>query len=180
MPLRAKRPSRLIAAGYGIVPAELTSGVLLPGYHPVPEPVTLITYMFLHAGWLHLISNLLFLWVFADNVEDAFGPWGFLVFYLICGIAGALTHTVLAPLLACTLDRCFRRRFRRSRRLYRTVSKGARLDPAAHANTLAHFGRLGAAAAGSCFRSSAFSLPARMTPTSPGGRILAVSSSAWR
>ena len=87
----------MIAAGYGLVPAELTSGVLLPGYHPVPEPATLITYMFLHAGWLHLISNMLFLWVFADNVEDAFGPWGFLVFYLICGIAGALTHTVLHP-----------------------------------------------------------------------------------
>src|SRR5262245_34403777 len=74
----------MIAAGYGIVPAELTTGVILPGYHPVPEPATLITYMFLHAGWMHLISNMLFLWVFADNVEDAFGPWGFLVFYLIC------------------------------------------------------------------------------------------------
>ena len=59
--------------------------------------MTLITYMFLHAGWLHLISNMLFLWVFADNVEDAFGHWGFLVFYLICGIAGALIHTALQP-----------------------------------------------------------------------------------
>jgi membrane associated rhomboid family serine protease len=87
----------MIAAGYGIVPAELTSGIILPGYHPVPEPVTLITYMFLHAGWMHLISNMLFLWVFADNVEDAFGHWGFLVFYLICGIAGALIHTALHP-----------------------------------------------------------------------------------
>jgi len=86
-----------IAAGYGLVPAELTSGVILPGYHPVPEPLTLITYMFLHAGWLHLISNMLFLWVFADNIEDAFGHWGFLVFYLICGIAGALVHTLLHP-----------------------------------------------------------------------------------
>jgi len=96
-----------IAAGYGLVPAELTSGVILPGYHPVPEPVTLITYMFLHAGWLHLISNMLFLWVFADNVEDAFGHWGFLVFYLICGIAGALIHTLLhasshAPLIGAS------------------------------------------------------------------------------
>jgi membrane associated rhomboid family serine protease len=53
--------------------------------------------MFLHAGWMHLISNMLFLWVFADNVEDAFGHWGFLVFYLICGIAGALAHTFLQP-----------------------------------------------------------------------------------
>ena len=44
----------------------------------MPEPLTLITYMFLHAGWLHLISNMLFLWVFADNVEDAFGHCGFL------------------------------------------------------------------------------------------------------
>ncbi|MBL8906141.1 MAG: rhomboid family intramembrane serine protease [Rhizobiales bacterium] len=94
---RGEATFAMIAAGYGLVPAELTSGVILPGYHPVPEPLTLITYMFLHAGWLHLISNMLFLWVFADNVEDAFGHWGFLVFYLICGMAGALAHTALHP-----------------------------------------------------------------------------------
>ena len=53
--------------------------------------------MFLHAGWLHLISNMLFLWVFADNVEDAFGYFAFVLFYLLCGIAGALAHVLMSP-----------------------------------------------------------------------------------
>jgi membrane associated rhomboid family serine protease len=53
--------------------------------------------MFLHAGWLHLLSNMLFLWVFADNVEDAFGHFAFLLFYLLTGIAGGLTHVMMAP-----------------------------------------------------------------------------------
>jgi rhomboid family protein len=86
-----------IASSYGVIPAELTNDVPVPGYHPIPEPFTLISYMFLHSGWMHLISNMLFLWVFADNVEDAFGHWGFLIFYILCGVAGALTHTFLDP-----------------------------------------------------------------------------------
>lgn len=53
---------------------------------------TVGTYMFLHAGWLHLIGNLWFLWIFGDNVEDALGPGRFLGFYLICGVAAGLVH----------------------------------------------------------------------------------------
>jgi membrane associated rhomboid family serine protease len=87
-----------VAAGFGVVPAELTRAIRLdPALNPVPEPATLITYMFLHAGWLHLLSNMLFLWVFADNVEDAFGHFAFLLFYLLTGIAGGLTHVMMAP-----------------------------------------------------------------------------------
>jgi membrane associated rhomboid family serine protease len=63
----------------------------------IPEPFTLITYMFLHASWMHLIGNMLFLWVFADNVEDAFGYFGFALFYILCGIAGALAHIAMQP-----------------------------------------------------------------------------------
>ena len=87
-----------IATGYGLVPGELT-GVVAPvaGFDPVPEPFTLITYQFLHAGWWHLISNMLFLWVFADNIEDAFGYVAFGCFYLLCGVAGGLTHVLMAP-----------------------------------------------------------------------------------
>lgn len=87
-----------IAAGWGMVPGELL-GQMPPliGYDPIPEPVTLITYQFLHAGWWHLISNMLFLWVFADNVEDAFGHAAFAMLYLVCGIAAGLAHVVLAP-----------------------------------------------------------------------------------
>jgi len=87
-----------IATGYGIVPVELIS-VVDPGtaYNPIPEPLTLITYQFLHGGWWHLISNMLFLWVFADNIEDAFGHFGFLIFYLLCGIAAGMLHTLMDP-----------------------------------------------------------------------------------
>jgi membrane associated rhomboid family serine protease len=87
-----------IAAGWGLVPGELT-GLIGPliGYDPVPEPVTLVTYQFLHGGWWHLISNMLFLWVFADNIEDAFGHVAFAMFYLLCGVAGGLAHVLMSP-----------------------------------------------------------------------------------
>jgi len=85
-----------IATGYGVIPGELTHA-LESSYNPIPEPLTLLTYMFLHAGWMHLISNMLFLWVFADNIEDAFGHAAFLILYLLCGVAGALTHTLILP-----------------------------------------------------------------------------------
>jgi membrane associated rhomboid family serine protease len=88
----------LLASGYGVVPAELTHAVPpIVGANPIPEPLTLITYQFLHAGWMHLISNMLFLWVFADNIEDAFGHAAFLFFYLVAGIAGGLLHAVMQP-----------------------------------------------------------------------------------
>jgi membrane associated rhomboid family serine protease len=85
--------------GYGVVPNELLNfnreGPA--ALNPVAEPITLITYMFFHAGWLHLLSNMAFLWVFGDNVEDAFGHFGFLLFYLLCGIAAALAHVAIYP-----------------------------------------------------------------------------------
>ena len=64
---------------------------------PVPEGLTLITYQFLHSDILHLLSNMLFLWVFGDNVEDAMGHFKFIVFYLLCGIAGGLAHAWMLP-----------------------------------------------------------------------------------
>lgn len=57
-----------------------------------PFAVPLVTYMFLHSGWLHLLGNMLFLWIFGDDVEDAFGQPGFIVFYLLAGIAAALAQ----------------------------------------------------------------------------------------
>ncbi|MCB1377097.1 MAG: rhomboid family intramembrane serine protease [Alphaproteobacteria bacterium] len=87
-----------VATGYGLVPGELT-GLAAPvsGFDPIPEPLTLVTYQFLHAGWWHVISNMLFLWVFADNIEDAFGHVSFTMLYLLCGIVGGLTHVMMAP-----------------------------------------------------------------------------------
>ncbi len=87
-----------VATGFGIVPVELLNTVDAGQFNnPVPEPLTLITYQFLHGGWMHLLSNMAFLWVFADNIEDAFGHFGFLLFYLLCGIAAGLLHTVMQP-----------------------------------------------------------------------------------
>ncbi len=57
-----------------------------------PAPITLLTYMFLHGSIWHLAGNMLFLWVFGDNVEDALGHVRYLIFYLLCGIAGGLVY----------------------------------------------------------------------------------------
>ena len=86
-----------VATGYGLVPGELTGLAPVAAFDPIPEPFTLITYQFLHAGWMHLMSNMLFLWVFADNIEDAFGHVAFAMLYLLCGIMGGLAHVVMAP-----------------------------------------------------------------------------------
>ena len=63
----------------------------------VPEALTLVTYMFLHADVIHLASNMMFLWVFGDNVEDAMGHIKYLAFYLLCGVAAALAQTMMQP-----------------------------------------------------------------------------------
>lgn len=55
---------------------------------------TLFTSMFMHADWLHILGNMLFLYIFGDNVEDVFGHVGYLIFYLICGVAAAFTHII--------------------------------------------------------------------------------------
>ncbi|HVP57707.1 MAG TPA: rhomboid family intramembrane serine protease [bacterium] len=55
--------------------------------HPGTEWITIFSSMFMHAGWLHILGNMLYLFIFGDNVEDAFGHWRFLVFYLTCGVA---------------------------------------------------------------------------------------------
>ncbi|MEZ0212839.1 MAG: rhomboid family intramembrane serine protease [Xanthobacteraceae bacterium] len=86
------------AFSFGTVPVVLTGGAVLPeGYALVPAPLTLLTYMFLHSGWSHLIGNMAFLWVFGDNVEDALGHARFLAFYLVCGVAGGLAHSLALP-----------------------------------------------------------------------------------
>ena len=86
-----------VATVWGVVPGELT-GMLAPAtYQPVPEPFTLITYQFLHGGWAHLLSNMLFLWVFADNIEDAYGHVAFALLYLTCGVLAGLAHVLTMP-----------------------------------------------------------------------------------
>lgn len=60
--------------------------------NPVGEASTIFSAMFMHGGWLHLFGNMLYLWIFGDNVEDEFGPLQFLAFYLLCGIAATFAQ----------------------------------------------------------------------------------------
>jgi membrane associated rhomboid family serine protease len=96
-PLRGDEALSATLTGFGVVPAEfLGAPSLNPSeLNPVAEPFTLISYMFLHAGWMHLIGNVAFLWVFGDNVEDAFGHVGFFLFFLLCGVAAAFAHVFM-------------------------------------------------------------------------------------
>jgi membrane associated rhomboid family serine protease len=98
--LGAAEPLARSLCTYGLVPGDLL-GLVEPGT-TVPlgaglvclldgdgNPFSILTSMFLHGGWFHIIGNLWFLWVFGDNVEDRLGPLRFLVFYLLCGLAAA-------------------------------------------------------------------------------------------
>jgi len=82
-----------IAMSAGVIPQLLLGEAKLPAeLAALPPWVTLVTYMFLHGDWWHLIGNMLFLWVFGDNVEDAMGPFRFLIFYLLTGVVAGLAH----------------------------------------------------------------------------------------
>jgi len=82
---------------WAMVPARLTLA-LRYGEEPIVRPaLTLVTSMFLHGGWLHLIGNMWYLWIFGDNVEDRLGRGKFLLFYLAAGIVAALLQYALAP-----------------------------------------------------------------------------------
>jgi len=85
---------------FSTVPAEIltgkdiAAGVLEPT--PVPVYFTLITSMFMHGGWAHLLGNMLFLWVFGDNIENRIGHIRYLIFYLVCGIIASLSHVFVS------------------------------------------------------------------------------------
>ncbi len=93
----------------GLVPGELTHRTPLGLAIPIsPQSVCVvdnysINYLtplisiFLHGGWIHLLGNMLFLWVFGDNVEDAMGPGRYIVFYLVCGVAASMAHIFASP-----------------------------------------------------------------------------------
>ena len=86
------------AFSFGLIPSIVNDiKVLPPGYEIIPEDLSYLTYAFLHSGWLHLGGNLLFLWVFGDNIEDAVGHWKYPIFYLLCAAAGGFTHTAFNP-----------------------------------------------------------------------------------
>ena len=105
---------------FSTVPAEIITGedvvtrdqvlihpltgqrVVMPGLQPTPIPVylTLITSMFMHGGIAHIFGNMLFLWIFGDNIEDRLGHVRYLIFYLLCGVLSGLAHVFMTALFA--------------------------------------------------------------------------------
>ncbi|MEP6690014.1 MAG: rhomboid family intramembrane serine protease [Gemmatimonadaceae bacterium] len=94
---------------FGMIPGEIThlapvgSGVRVSRFatclidDDAINRFTPLLSIFLHGSWLHLLGNSLYLWIFGNNVEDAMGPWRFLVFYLLCGVAAAAAHVLTNP-----------------------------------------------------------------------------------
>jgi membrane associated rhomboid family serine protease len=82
----------------GVIPAVLLGNVQLPPeLQLVPPAATIFTSMFMHGGWMHLIGNMLYLWIFGDNVEDSMGHARFVVFYVLCGIAAVFAQALPEP-----------------------------------------------------------------------------------
>jgi membrane associated rhomboid family serine protease len=80
---------------YGVVPAVLFGNDSLPPeIARIPAELSVLTSMFMHGGWMHIIGNMLYLWIFGNNIEDAVGHVRFVLFYLLCGAAAALAQSV--------------------------------------------------------------------------------------
>jgi membrane associated rhomboid family serine protease len=92
-------PARhIVAVIYGAVPGVIFGTVSLPpDLQDVPPLATLVTSIFLHGGWMHLIGNMLYLWVFGNNVEDSMGHGRFIAFFLACGALAAGAHAMTVP-----------------------------------------------------------------------------------
>jgi membrane associated rhomboid family serine protease len=83
---------------FGLIPGHLFGTVALnPEYQALPAVMTIFTSMFLHGGWMHLGGNMLYLWIFGDNIEASLGHVRYLMFYLLCGVAAALAQSFSAP-----------------------------------------------------------------------------------
>jgi membrane associated rhomboid family serine protease len=82
---------------YGTIPYEIMHGQELTPELAAPIPLTLFTAMFLHGGLFHLGGNMLYLWIFGDNVEDKLGHLRFLIFYFLSGMAASLAHVITSP-----------------------------------------------------------------------------------
>jgi membrane associated rhomboid family serine protease len=107
--LQLPSPNDAFTYAFSVVPKEITSGRDLVGplrvgggvlyLQPGPSPIqlTILTSMFMHGSWMHLGGNMLYLWIFGDNVEDALGHTKFLIFYLVCGLAASLAHVMSGP-----------------------------------------------------------------------------------
>ena len=106
--LGAERPLTAAVCNYGLIPGEVLqrlppgSGIRMgPGafcaVDPGPQYWTVLTSMFMHGGWMHIIGNMVFFWVFGNNIEDAMGHGRFVVFYVVCGVAAAAAQIAINP-----------------------------------------------------------------------------------
>ncbi|MBI1867783.1 MAG: rhomboid family intramembrane serine protease [Methylocystis sp.] len=87
-----------VTRGFGLIPAVLFGDATLAKWIvSPPAPVTLVTSLFFHSGFAHLVGNMLFLMVFGDNIEDAMGSARYLVFYLLCGVGAGLAFAYASP-----------------------------------------------------------------------------------
>jgi membrane associated rhomboid family serine protease len=93
---------------YGVIPRwllhgisdgriELSHGVVATLHQEAPWPLTVFTAMFAHGGWMHIIGNMWFLWIFGDNLEDRMGRFRYLAFYLLCGVIAAAAQVLAGP-----------------------------------------------------------------------------------
>lgn len=92
------RSGEIFVYQFGAIPAVVFGQkTLRPELVALPAYGTLVSSMFLHGGWMHLIGNMLYLWIFGNNIEDVMGHVKFVVFYVLCGILAALSHAVIDP-----------------------------------------------------------------------------------
>jgi membrane associated rhomboid family serine protease len=84
-----------LVANMGVVPVRAKQMLAHPVGRIGPTAVPLVTSMFLHGGWLHILGNMLFLWVFGGNVEDRLGHLRYLAFYFVCGVGSAIVHILV-------------------------------------------------------------------------------------
>lgn len=92
------KPGEAFVFQFGAIPSVIFSHASLPDeVAAIPATLTLITSMFLHGGWMHLLGNMLYLWIFGNNIEDAMGHLKFMLFYILCGVLAALSHAFTDP-----------------------------------------------------------------------------------
>lgn len=92
---RSSEGAQIFVYKYGAIPAVIFGSESLPaGLHAISPNFSLFTSMFLHGGFMHLAGNMLYLWIFGNNIEDAMGHGRFILFYLTCGVLAALSHAL--------------------------------------------------------------------------------------
>jgi membrane associated rhomboid family serine protease len=94
MQLLSSKDGQQLVYSYGAIPREILS------YHsgrPIPAPFTIFTSMFMHGGLMHIGGNMLYFWIFGNNIEDRLGHLRFVLFYLFCGVVAAFAHVLASP-----------------------------------------------------------------------------------